>query len=136
MKKNPNPVDVYVGQRLRMRRMLMGMSQSKLGEQINLTFQQVQKYEKGTNRIGASRLFEFSKVLDVPVQYFFENIDVPSSLSGITSLCEKETNEKHDVIDYVNTAEGLKLNRAICAITDVDMRRKIINLIVNISLKY
>ena len=69
----PNPVDVHVGSRVRYRRMIIGMSQEKLGERMNLTFQQIQKYEKGTNRIGASRLFQLSKILEVPVGYFFED---------------------------------------------------------------
>ncbi len=70
--KKPNPVDTHVGSRVRLRRMLLGMSQERLGESMGLTFQQVQKYEKGVNRIGASRLFQISKILDVPVQFFFE----------------------------------------------------------------
>ncbi len=71
--RKPNPVDVHVGSRVRYRRMIIGMSQEKLGEKMNLTFQQIQKYEKGTNRIGASRLFQLSKILEVPVGYFFED---------------------------------------------------------------
>src|SRR4030043_303476 len=70
--KKPNPVDTHVGSRVRLRRMLLGMSQERLGDSMGLTFQQVQKYEKGVNRIGASRLFQISKILDVPVQFFFE----------------------------------------------------------------
>ena len=69
--KKPNPVDTHVGSRVRLRRMLLGMSQERLGDSMGLTFQQVQKYEKGVNRIGASRLFHISKILDVPVQFFF-----------------------------------------------------------------
>lgn len=72
--RGPNPVDVHVGGRLRLRRTLLGMSQEKLGEAIGLTFQQVQKYERGTNRVGSSRLFDISRVLDVPVGYFFEEM--------------------------------------------------------------
>src|ERR1700748_3815102 len=70
----PNPVDVHVGSRVRLRRTLLGMSQEKLGEAIGLTFQQVQKYERGANRIGASRLFDLSRVLDVPVSFFFDEM--------------------------------------------------------------
>src|SRR5437016_10124339 len=70
----PNPVDVHVGSRVRLRRTLLGMSQEKLGEAIGLTFQQVQKYERGANRIGASRLFDLSRVLDVPVSFFFDDM--------------------------------------------------------------
>src|SRR5436189_1899420 len=72
--KAPNPVDKYVGSRVRMRRIMLGMSQEKLGEALGLTFQQVQKYERGTNRIGASRLFDLSRVLEVPVSFFFEEM--------------------------------------------------------------
>src|SRR6188508_1301113 len=71
----PNPIDVHVGSRVRLRRTLLGMSQEKLGEAIGLTFQQVQKYERGANRIGASRLFDLSRVLDVPVSFFFDDMD-------------------------------------------------------------
>src|SRR5215831_229867 len=71
----PNPTDVHVGSRVRLRRTLLGMSQEKLGEAIGLTFQQVQKYERGANRVGASRLFDLSRVLDVPVSYFFEEME-------------------------------------------------------------
>ena len=73
--KAPNPVDKYVGSRVRMRRIMLGMSQEKLGEALGLTFQQVQKYEKGTNRVGASRLWELSRVLGVPITYFFEGLE-------------------------------------------------------------
>src|ERR1700733_2897255 len=84
----PNPIDVHVGQRVRQRRTLLGMSQEKLAEAIGLTFQQVQKYERGANRVGSSRLFDLARVLDVPVSYFFEEMSVstqeksPSKLMG------------------------------------------------------
>ena len=77
--RRANPVDVHVGSRVRLRRMLLGMSQEKLGEHLGLTFQQVQKYEKGINRIGASRLFDLSQVLGVPVQFFYEELAVAGS---------------------------------------------------------
>src|SRR5581483_4327424 len=73
--EGPNPIDVHVGARVRLRRTALGMSQEKLGDAIGLTFQQVQKYERGTNRIGASRLYELSRVLEVPVSFFFEELD-------------------------------------------------------------
>src|SRR3954452_4700801 len=76
----PSPIDVHVGSRIRLRRTLMGMSQERLGEALGLTFQQVQKYERGVNRVGASRLFDLSRVLDVPISFFFD--DMPDSLSG------------------------------------------------------
>src|SRR5215469_4848440 len=76
----PNPIDVHVGSRVRLRRTLLGMSQEKLGEAIGLTFQQVQKYERGANRIGASRLYDLGRVLDVPVSFFFDDIS-PDTLA-------------------------------------------------------
>src|SRR5918997_5934088 len=79
----PSPIDVHVGGRVRLRRTLMGMSQERLGEALGLTFQQVQKYERGVNRIGASRLFDLARVLDVPIGFFFD--DMPDSLGGTTS---------------------------------------------------
>src|SRR5208282_2050907 len=85
----PNPVDVHVGSRVRLRRTLLGLSQEKLGEAIGLTFQQVQKYERGTNRIGASRLWELSAVLDVPVQFFFGEIG-PETLAQISRITARE----------------------------------------------
>ena len=78
-KRNPNPIDVHVGNRVRMQRMLVGMSQEKLGEHLGLTFQQVQKYEKGSNRVSASKLYQMAQVLGVPVQFFYE--DLPGSRS-------------------------------------------------------
>lgn len=80
VKQGPRPVDVHVGSRVRLRRTMLGLSQTKLGAAINLTFQQVQKYERGTNRIGASRLWQIAKVLDVPVSFFFD--DMPPEISG------------------------------------------------------
>src|ERR671914_1569018 len=84
-KKAPNPIDRHVGSRVRMRRMIVGMSQEKLGESLGLTFQQVQKYEKGTNRIGASRLQQISKVLGVPIEFFFEGAPNVGSLGAAAS---------------------------------------------------
>src|ERR1700757_484262 len=76
----PSPIDVHVGSRIRLRRTLLGMSQERLGESLGLTFQQVQKYERGVNRVGASRLFDLSRVLDVPISFFFD--DMPDSLAA------------------------------------------------------
>src|SRR6184192_1119568 len=79
--EGPNPIDVHVGSRIRLRRTLLGMSQERLGEALGLTFQQVQKYERGVNRVGASRLFDLSRVLDVPISFFFD--DMPDSLASV-----------------------------------------------------
>ncbi len=87
----PNPIDIHVGSRVKLRRTLLGMSQEKLGEAIGLTFQQVQKYERGANRIGASRLFELSKVLDVPVSFFFDDMaDTPLVVAGPSAGSSRE----------------------------------------------
>src|SRR5512145_286688 len=80
--RRPNPIDIHVGSRVRLRRMLLGMSQEKLGERLGLTFQQIQKYEKGVNRIGASRLFDLAQVLGVPVQFFYEELAVGGAAAG------------------------------------------------------
>lgn len=90
MNKNPHPVDLYVGQRLRERRILLGISQEGLGHTIGLTFQQIQKYERGTNRISASKLYLLSTVLEVPVAYFFEGLKSPApSKDDITTILSK-----------------------------------------------
>src|SRR6201985_1779523 len=119
----PNPVDVHVGSRVRLRRTLLGMSQEKLGEAIGLTFQQVQKYERGANRIGASRLFDLARVLDVPVAFFFE--DLPSEVSQYSPRMmvvglEEEPDQLPDV-DPMTKRETLELVRAYYRITDVQL---------------
>ena len=130
--RKPNPVDVHVGSRVRYRRMIIGMSQEKLGERMNLTFQQIQKYEKGTNRIGASRLFQLSKILEVPVGYFFEDAfanSVPSSpLQGM-----REPEQEAVLLDFLNSREGLDLNRAFAKIHDPKVRRRVIDLVRALS---
>src|ERR1700751_882143 len=106
MSKAPNPVDKYVGSRVRMRRVLLGMSQEKLGEALGLTFQQIQKYEKGTNRVSASRLQQISKTLKVPPSFFFEGVptgDVQNSDPDGDPLSSQ-------VADFLSSVEGLQLN--------------------------
>jgi transcriptional regulator with XRE-family HTH domain len=132
-RKEPNPIDVHVGSRVRLRRLLVGMSQEKLGEQLGLTFQQVQKYEKGTNRIGASRLYEVSRILNVPVQYFYEEMaegDVPAR-NGEMAFAEGDGTPY--VMDFVSSSEGLQLNRAFFDIKDPTVRRSVIDLLKNLS---
>ena len=85
-KKKPNPIDIHVSSRIRLRRTMLGMSQEKLGEALGITFQQVQKYEKGTNRVGASRLQNISTTLNVPVSFFFE--DAPEQGAGTKNAAE------------------------------------------------
>lgn len=124
-KKSPNPVDVHVGSRVRLRRMLVGLSQEKLGDSMGLTFQQIQKYEKGANRIGASRLYKLSQVLDVPVGYFFEGLN---SAEGQVNPGMAEGKTEAFLYEFLNTRDGLELNRAFVKIGDADVRRSVINL--------
>jgi transcriptional regulator with XRE-family HTH domain len=128
--RKPNPVDVHVGSRVRYRRMIIGMSQEKLGEKMNLTFQQIQKYEKGTNRIGASRLFQLSKILDVPVGYFFE--DAFANSAPARSMLHEPEQEGY-LLDFLNSREGLDLNKAFSKIQDPKVRRRVIDLVRALS---
>ena len=122
--RRANPVDVHVGSRVRLRRMLLGMSQEKLGEHLGLTFQQIQKYEKGINRIGASRLFDLSKVLAVPVQFFYE--ELPVSGDGAGGFAEQPESY---AVEFLSSREGLELNKAFARITDPRVRRSIVELV-------
>ena len=124
-KKAPNPIDRHVGSRVRMRRMLIGMSQEKLGEALGLTFQQVQKYEKGTNRIGASRLHRIASVLGVPVEFFYEG--APHGSGAATGFAEPASSTY--VSDFLSTSEGVQLVKAFLAVKDPKVRRKIVELI-------
>ncbi|MBV8565260.1 MAG: helix-turn-helix transcriptional regulator [Methylobacteriaceae bacterium] len=128
MKKSPNPIDKHVGSRVRMRRILLGMSQEKLGEALGLTFQQVQKYEKGTNRIGASRLQQISKALNVPPAFFFDG--APADDHGIPGVAESGSSY---VVDFLSTAEGLHLNKAFARIRDARVRKRIVELVVALA---
>lgn len=124
--KAPNPIDKHVGSRVRMRRLLIGMSQEKLGTSLGITFQQIQKYEKGTNRVGASRLQNISSILNVPVSFFFE--DAPGDHSaGMTGMAEASSSNY--VVDFLSSSEGLQLNRAFVKIADAKVRRKVVELV-------
>ncbi|MFL6839595.1 MAG: helix-turn-helix domain-containing protein [Bradyrhizobium sp.] len=127
--KAPNPVDKYVGSRVRMRRIMLGMSQEKLGEALGLTFQQVQKYEKGTNRVGASRLQQISEVLHVPVSFLFDG--GPSGVVAGNGFSEGSSPAY--VSDFLATSEGLALTRAFTRITDAKLRRSIVDLVEQIA---
>jgi transcriptional regulator with XRE-family HTH domain len=114
--------------------MVIGMSQEKLGEKMGLTFQQIQKYEKGTNRIGASRLFQLSLILDVPVQFFFE--DAPVSMGGRASATAAgfaESKTEAFLLDFLNSRDGLELNRAFVKITDPKVRKRVVELVRALS---
>lgn len=133
---SPNPIDVHVGSRVKLRRTLLGMSQEKLGEAIGLTFQQVQKYERGFNRIGASRLFDISKVLEVPIGFFFEEMDdkvaenSPRKLASLQGLAEDPVNFAYDPM---SKRETLELVRAYYRISDRNVAKKIFELIKVLS---
>lgn len=130
MKRAPNPVDKHVGSRVRMRRVLLGFTQEKLGTALGITFQQVQKYEKGTNRIGASRLQEISKTLQVPPSFFFEGLPATAMPEGAGFA---EAGTAKSVTDFVITAEGLQLNKAFTQIKDPKVRRRIIDLVIALA---
>ena len=126
----PNPIDVHVGSRVRLRRTLLGMSQEKLGEAIGLTFQQVQKYERGANRVGASRLYDLSRVLDVPVSYFFEEMasDVASAAEARLGGMSEEVPSPAYEADPMMRRETLELVRAYYKIADPQVRRRLFDL--------
>lgn len=124
-KKSPNPIDKHVGSRVRMRRMMVSMSQEKLGEKLGITFQQIQKYEKGTNRIGASRLQQIANVLGVPVGFFFEGAPV---LDGSAKGFSEAASPAY-VSDFLATSDGLALTKAFMKVTDSKVRRRIVDLV-------
>jgi transcriptional regulator with XRE-family HTH domain len=130
VKKAPNPVDKHVGSRVRMRRMMLGMSQAKLGDALGLTFQQVQKYEKGTNRMGASRLQHISHILQIPVPFFFEGAPhLPGQPTGIG-----EAPSPTYVSEFLGTTDGLALIKAFMQIKEPGLRRRIVHLVEEIAL--
>jgi transcriptional regulator with XRE-family HTH domain len=125
-KKAPNPTDKHVGARVRMRRMMLGMSQEKLGDALGLTFQQVQKYEKGANRIGASRLQQIGHILQVPVSFFFEG--APAIAGAVTDGMSEAPSPAY-VSDFLATSDGLALTKAFMKINDAKLRRRIVDLV-------
>lgn len=128
-KKRPHPVDVHVGGRIRMRRILLNMSQEKLGDQLGLTFQQVQKYEKGSNRIGASRLWELSRILDVPISFFYEGaIEAEEQMEGFG-----ESKQNDYVMNFVHSSEGLNMIRHFVKIEDSNIRRSVVQMIKSMA---
>ncbi|MBB3235420.1 helix-turn-helix domain-containing protein [Phyllobacterium endophyticum] len=124
-KKRPNPVDVHVGARIRLRRNMIGLSQEKLGESLGITFQQIQKYEKGMNRVGASRLQAIGNILNVPVTFFFD--DMPGQSDKPKGF--EEESETTYVVGFLNSSEGIQLARAFAKIGDAKVRRKILDLV-------
>ena len=129
-KKAPNPIDKHVGSRVRMRRMMLNMSQEKLGDALGLTFQQVQKYEKGTNRIGASRLQQIAHILQVPVSFFFEGAP---HVAGTPTAGMSEAPSPAYVSDFLATSDGLSLTKAFMRIKNSKLRRRIVDLVEQIA---
>ncbi len=124
-----SPIDVHVGARVRMRRTLLGMSQTTLGDVLGLSFQQVQKYEKGTNRMGSSRLFDLSRVLDVPVEYFFEEMLSEVAASSPAQRRRKAKAPQSYERDPLARRETLELVRAYYKISDPQVRKRLNELI-------
>lgn len=124
MTKKANPIDAQVGNRVRIRRMLVGMSQEKLGDLLGLTFQQVQKYEKGINRIGAGRLFEIARILDVPIDFFYD---------GVGGAAEGLAETGAPVMEFVSSGEGLQLSLAFMKIRDPKVRKRVLDLVKSLA---
>ena len=129
--KRPNSMDSHVGSRVRLRRMMMGMSQEKLGEQMGLTFQQIQKYERGINRVSASRLYELARVLGVTVQFFFEEVQLGQEAATPAGFAEPQAESM--IIDFLGSRDGLELNRAFVRIRDPRVRRSIVDLVRSLA---
>lgn len=122
--RSPNPVDLHVGGRVRMRRKMLGVSQERLAEALGLTFQQVQKYERGANRISASKLYDIARFLAVPVSYFFEGLSDPTVSGGAS-----DGSSEQFVHDFLMTPEGLELAAAFPRIRKPRLRRRILDLV-------
>lgn len=122
--RGPNPVDVHVGSRIRLRRQLLRMSQEKLGDELGVTFQQVQKYERGANRVGASRLYRLSRVLEVPVQFFFEGLNDQESMGMMA-----ENDQTPIVYDFIQSSDGVSLAESFSRIKDAKVRRRVLELV-------
>jgi transcriptional regulator with XRE-family HTH domain len=127
-KKQANPIDAQVGNRVRLRRMLIGMSQEKLGEALGLTFQQVQKYEKGVNRIGAGRLYNVGRILGVPVTYFYEDVTAENSVPGFADDAASPP-----VIEFLASADGLQLSLAFMRIKEPKVRKRVLDLVKSLA---
>ena len=132
MAAKPHQVDVHVGSRVRLRRTLLGMSQEKLGDALGLTFQQVQKYERGANRIGSSRLYELSRILDVPVSYFFDDMPGAGAERPAAPALHEPMPDAYEA-DHLSRRETLELVRAYYRIGDPSVRRRVFELVKSIS---
>ena len=125
--KSPNPTDRHVGSRVCMRRKMLSMSQTELADAVGVTFQQIQKYEKGTNRISASRLQQIARFLQVPISFFFEDPRGPSKGTGL-----QQVHSPDYVSDFLTTTDGLALTKAFMLIEDPKVRRRIVSLVQGI----
>lgn len=122
--RGPNPVDIHVGSRIRLRRQLLRMSQEKLGDELGVTFQQVQKYERGANRVGASRLYRLSRVLEVPVQFFFEGLSDSAPAAAMA-----DNDQTPIVYDFIQSSDGVSLAESFSRIKDPKVRRRVLELV-------
>jgi transcriptional regulator with XRE-family HTH domain len=127
----PHPVDVHVGKRLRLRRTILGLSQESLGNAIGVTFQQVQKYERGINRMGSSRLFEFSKLLNIPISYFFEEFTDGNASKAASGFAENKPQEFE--AEQLSSRETLEMMRSFYRITDPTVRKRVLDLIRSLA---
>jgi len=127
-KGGPDSIDAHVGSRVRLRRMVIGMSQESLGKALDLTFQQVQKYEKGANRIGAGRLMQLSQILDVPIQYFYDDFD---KVVGAPGFAEDGVGDAF--MNFIQSPEGVQLCKYFSAIDDPKVRKRVLDLVRTIS---
>ncbi|KRA66795.1 Cro/Cl family transcriptional regulator [Caulobacter sp. Root656] len=122
--RSPNPIDLHVGARIRMRRKILGVSQERLADDLGLTFQQVQKYERGANRVSASKLYEIARSLQSSVSYFFEGLADPTDVDGF-----EENGSEQFVHDFLMTPEGLELAALFPRIGKSRVRRRILDLV-------
>ncbi|MFZ5618309.1 MAG: helix-turn-helix domain-containing protein [Pseudomonadota bacterium] len=129
--KKPHPIDVHVGGRVRLRRTMLGMSQDRLADSLGLTFQQIQKYEKGVNRIGASRVFEISRVLGVPIQFFFDDYDAATGRSY--GFAEAGADDGASMMELLNSPEGVQLCKHFASIRDPKIRKRVLELVKSLS---
>lgn len=134
----PNPVDIYVGSRLKLRRLILGISQKKMAEKLGITFQQVQKYENGINRISASRLWDISKLLKVQVEYFFDGMNESIQAQSLRSLRKNTIRSRQEIgesfDDPMLRQESIRLIKAYSRINNEKLCRKLLDLMIEMSL--
>ena len=133
MIKTADRIDAHIGSRVRLRRLTAGMSQEQLGAELGVTFQQIQKYEKGANRIGAGRLYRIGRILGVPVGYFYEGLETPNGAGAHAVAGEADHRSGAQIIEFVSSPEGYALNRAFCRIEDGATRRRLVDLVRTIA---